>query len=511
MLIDTRELDPSEPVRGDLCIVGAGAAGITIATELIGADTEVILLESGDSEVLDPETQDLGAGANVGRTLTFLGSELSLASTHLRILGGTTMHWNGVCRPLDVEDFEQRRWIPDSGWPIERADLDPYYPGAQELLALGPFEYDWQYWTENYDIGQPLIHDDAVATVMYQLSPPARFGTLYREDLVNAANVRLLIWANATNLNIEPESDRLASVTVATLEGDEVTVEAKVFVLAAGGIEVPRLLLASNDVRRAGLGNQHDLVGRYFMEHPHVPIGLASLGRSWRELSLYSPLRYLEIDDPAQPQVPGRAYGGFAATAAERASRELLGAAVTLPENPVHPPAWTGGLDQTSVGELYEAETGRRPQVDAQLMVRAEQAPNPESRVTLSEERDALGLPRAQLDWRLSDQDIESVQRTLVVLAERFGVHQVGRVQVEQNALPPADWPIEVGNHHMGTTRMAADPRRGVVDANCRVHDVANLYVASSSVFTTSGYANPTLTIVALALRLAEHLRTQIL
>ncbi|KAA0233710.1 MAG: Fructose dehydrogenase large subunit [Acidimicrobiales bacterium] len=509
MLLDAHDLATGDELRTDVCIIGAGAAGIAIAMDLAGSGHDVVVLESGGLDGLDPQTQDLYAGENVGHPMVMAEADMHLDTVRIRAFGGSTNHWSGLCRPLDPEDFEQRPWIPNSGWPIAFGDVEPYYPAAQGLLGLGPYDYDWRYWSDNYGLGEPLVDDDVVETVTYQMSEPIRMSQAYRDDLVDADNVRLVIWANVTNLDIAPESDLLDSVSVSTLDGTTFTVVATAYVLATGGIEVPRMLLASNDVRRAGLGNQHDLVGRYFMEHPHVMRGLVVLEG---EVSAYLYYGHREISEQGiGPPLPpmATAHGAFAVTPEGRATHELLGAAFTV--RTALPDAGSGTPAAPDVTELLDVEAGAPSAGRLQLWARGEQAPDPASRVTLSAERDALGIRRAQLDWRVSDQDIDSIHRSLVLVANRFGTHRKGRVQVEQDSQPVADWPVEIGGHHMGTTRMAEEPRRGVVDANCRVHDVANLYVAGSSVFTTSGYANPTLTIVALALRLSDHLRNQVL
>ncbi|HEU4616718.1 MAG TPA: FAD-dependent oxidoreductase, partial [Gammaproteobacteria bacterium] len=266
MIIDARGVAEGTRLDADVCIIGAGAAGITLARELAGGPLDVCLLESGGLTP-DARTQALYEGKNVGWPY------YSLDALRLRFFGGTTNHWGGVCRPLDDIDFAARSWVPSSGWPFGKAELDPYYRRAHEVCQLGPYDYDV---AAIEDASRQRFHLDAarLETTMCQYSPPTRFGQVYREALERAPNVRTYLYANAVDL-VPVESGRaLSHVQAATLEGARFTVHARRFVLATGAIENARLLLASNGNRAGGLGNDHDLVGRFFMEHLSFPAGL---------------------------------------------------------------------------------------------------------------------------------------------------------------------------------------------------------------------------------------------
>lgn len=495
MFIDAREIDDGTELDCDICIVGAGAAGITLARELDGGSLDVCVLESGGLQ-FDDETQDLADGESVGGRykVSGVGPDEVVAFSRLRYFGGTTNHWEGWSRPLDEVDFEERPGVPGSGWPIDRADLAPYYERAQEICQLGPPDYAAGTWAERARV-PALPGTDEVGTEVYQLSPPTRFGTAYRRALRSSRNVRVVLHANAVGLAASGRGTRVERVRVATLTGRRFEVRARRFVLAAGGIENARLLLVSNDARRRGLGNDKDLVGRYFADHPHGYIALVAIGRDL-DLRLYRLRRVAGTRIRAALETTER----FAE------AHGLLRFSVTF-ERPFplrRPPELSEGILELLRPALRDDE----PTLDTALYMRTEMAPNRDSRVTLGVDQDALGLPRVRVDWRLGELDRRSVDKSLEAVARALGQHGIGRV-LSVPALNPAIWDrVEGGNHHIGTTRMHDSPRSGVVDADCRVHGVSNLFVAGSSVFTTSGVANPTLTIVALALRLARSLRT---
>ena len=518
MIEDARRLPEDTLIETDLAIIGAGAAGITIARELAVTDLQICLLESGGLE-FEQDTQNLYTGENDGRWY------FPLDKCRLRYFGGSTNHWGGWCRPLTAIDFEVRDWVPYSGWPITRADLDPYYERAQTVTETGPLRYDaTAFWEEQTGAKMLPLSLGLITTTFFQYSPPTRFGTRYRKDIEQAANVRALLHATVTEIETSETGAEVTGLRVATLEGPSFRVRARRYILATGAIENPRLLLLSNRVQPAGVGNTHDLVGRFFMEHPHVP-GVAGMVTSRPEafntaytqhLSLAGSIVHaaliptdalLRRERLLQAVFTIGVMGVFnaenlagAAPAGQQRARDIFNLQRDLdpPRATDHPPA--GYNDWPPAGALG---------ANCTFGCACEQAPNPDSRVTLSDARDALGLPRARLDWRLSEADKLSLNRIVHAVAQEFGARSLGRVRPALS--DDGNWPEKTigGYHHMGTTRMADSPDLGVVDANCKVHGVANLYIAGSSVFTTGGASNPTLTIVALALRLADHMRTQ--
>ncbi|HYC27539.1 MAG TPA: FAD-dependent oxidoreductase, partial [Chitinophagaceae bacterium] len=257
MHTDARTLENNSLIEGDLCIIGAGAAGISMALQWIGKPHKVILLEGGGLEY-EPAMQDMYKGKSTGQPY------YALESTRLHYFGGTTGHWAGYCSKFDAIDFRKRDWVPNSGWPITLNDLENYYPKAHELLELDHYSYDPAYWLKQDPSLKPLEFDNTVVwNKIWQFSPPTRFGTKYRAPVINASNIHLFTHANVTAIHADGAS--IKEVTVKNLAGKQHTVRAKHFVLACCAIQNARLLLASN------LGNQHHQVGRYFMEHLEIP------------------------------------------------------------------------------------------------------------------------------------------------------------------------------------------------------------------------------------------------
>jgi choline dehydrogenase-like flavoprotein len=497
MLIDLRQLAGDERFEADVCVVGAGAAGISLARELAARGRSVLLVESGGFEY-EQSTQALYGGDETG-TLLEEGAQY-LASTRLRYFGGTTNHWNGWCRPLDDEDLDSRPWVAEVDWPLSRDDLMPFYHRACPVVQISPFDYE----DESAGMAPKLFDgdDEVFATTYFHLSPPTRFSALYRAELETSERIRVLLHANLRRLDVDPASGHVRGAEAARLDGTLFPLTARHYVLAAGAIENARLLLAASDAHPEGLGNDRDLVGRHFMDHPFLQIGYAVLpywrnlmGRNYERSYVRSRGNSIHGALRVHPEVQRR--------------EELLNAVVVF--QPL-----TGAQNRPLAADIasfvknqhvLRGEKEPRPGSTyfGWVLVHGEQSPNPDSRVTLADDRDALGMRRSRLDWRLRDRDRRSLLRTADLLAHRLGAHNHGRMRIlasSEDLWSRARWSF----HHMGTTRMHPDPARGVVDADCRLHGVDNLFVAGSSVFPTVGVSNPTLTIVALALRLADHL-----
>jgi choline dehydrogenase-like flavoprotein len=398
-------------------------------------------------------------------------------------------------------DFEKRDYVPNSGWPITYADLVPYYERACRTVQIGAF--DWDAAARATAAKVPLLPAGAgLEHRYYQISPPTNFGSAYREPLEAAGDLQVILRGNVTNVRLESGRDRVQSFDCQTLEGGAFSVEASRYVLALGGIENPRLLLASNAQQREGVANGHDIVGRYFMEHPHYYRSVGMVYPSTTNVAFFRLIR----TDLKRP-------GGDAL--------QLLGAMGLVPEVTRREKllSFTAQVhreetDATDMGALAPAVTqavvarGRSEFVAGRLTIRTEQSPLPESRLTLIEERDPLGMPRVALDWRIAPEDDAKVRQAVVILARELAAAGLARLWIPSDETRSRFvWNVSPGGHHMGTTRMGTDPATSVVDADCRTHQVRNLYIAGSSVFTTGGDSNPTLTIVALAHRLADTLR----
>lgn len=508
MIIDGRKIANATKIATDLCIVGAGPAGITLAREFTDQRFSVVILEAGGFD-LSRQTQALYKGQVVGYPYP------PLDVCRHRALGGTTSIWGGWCKPLGAIDFLERDWVPWSGWPLSRQDLEADYNRAREVCRA-PGGYD-------DFVPCPLaVADDAFDSTVLTIAP-TRFGPVYRYELERASNISLIMHANALEVRLNSYNSAAQSIRVASGSHNEYSVAARCFVLAAGGVENTRLLLASRGSRSIGVGNEHDMVGRFFSDHLHVygdrlEIATSLLTRFFR------PRRY------GNAAVRGCVVLSEAAQRRER----LLGFAATghNPRDPHDVVAPSTGHDgYASLSFIcHTLARGRVPDLLAShlrnvvvnfndacslafykvckpkwrsivLGCRAEQTPNPSSRVLLDEDKDAFGMHRAKLDWRLVPEDFDSLDRAYGLLRNQA---MIPGVIVRRHAVERS---VTGASHHIGTTRMHRNPKFGVVDSDCRVHSVPNLFIAGSSVFPTTGWAPPTLTIVALALRLARVLK----
>ncbi len=533
-LLDARELGQTAELAGNICIVGAGAAGITLATELAGDSRDVILLESGGLRP-DEETQALYELESVGYPIRpdFM--------SRARYFGGSCNLWAGRSMKLSPADTAGRAWVEGSAWPITHNEIEARYPRAAEILGLPELRmFEPSMFRERLGEAERALYgaDDLAPTVSLWAPRPRRFGKAYRKRLSRADQVRAVLHANATRIELHPDGRSVTALEAATLDGRRFRVRANAFVLACGGIENARLLLASNDLQANGVGNAHDIVGRYFMDHPRAIHGRVRLG-SGRALSWLG----------GRPLAGGRAQLGIGLDEETRRREGLLNHYVTL--EALHS-AYTAHAYESFIqtmkvmlrrghaGSRRDLGRARRTPIPGLIYlltpkellphrlyrwwVRArdalrrdrgptertvvyfcEQPPNPESRVRLRRERDALGVPLLTLDWRLGGEVTRSLLRLQEILGDRFRESGVGELSPGEGDPVYTD-----ASHHMGTTRMSRDPKTGVVNPDCRVHAIANLYVAGSSVFPSAGHANPTLTIVALTLRLADHLKNRI-
>jgi choline dehydrogenase-like flavoprotein len=519
----------------DICIVGAGAAGISLALQFAEGTSEVCLVESGGL-IPDEDTQALYDLHSTGYSLR------SNYMSRARYFGGSCNLWAGRSMMLADIDFQQREWVPHSGWPIDRGQIDRYSPAAAKLLRLPPpTAIGPQYVAQRLSPAeQQLFLPDGpfVPTVSLWAKSAMRFGSTYRGVLDRARNIRVLLHGSVTAVNLHRDGGHVESVTVMTLAGQRTTIRARVFVLACGGLENARLLLASRDVQLQGIGNQHDAVGRFFMDHPRTVFGKVKIGAAQRLALLRG-----------RPVASGKFQLGIGLSPQVQQQHGLLNHYLTLEEETssyteAHYQAFVQtmkvALRRGHAGSRFEFSQSRlsdipnmiyllspkelmphlvyrwyfaaRQMVPRKAVARTyvvvyfcEQPPDPDSRVTLSDDTDRLGMPKLRLHWRIGDEVLDSVRRMQGLLAHELERRGIGQLQPSEESMTFTD-----ASHHMGTTRMSAQPESGVVDTQCRVHGVDNLYLAGSSVFPCAGYANPTLTIVALALRLADHLRERL-
>lgn len=520
-------------MASDICIIGAGPAGITLALELKNTFDRIILLESG-GETPDARTQRLYAGDNIGVNYA------SLERVRSRFLGGSSNCWAGWCRPLDSIDFEKRDWMPNSGWPFDREVLKPFYVRAHKYLGLGPFDYTEATWQSElqkqrlrtFNLDGAQFHNQLV-----QFSPPIRFGTAYRKELDESSTIQVLTWSNASELETTVEPVRVIGVKARTFEGNVFRVQARHYVLAAGGIDNARLLLYSHEVCGNNIGSSHDVVGRYFMDHPKIRSSTFIIRDQAAHRRLY---------DSTVAGTRHRSGKNPNAIAAHVAPTSALQRKVGLPNSRTYLVGryafeqsvsfqavmatrmrslekrrygetdiakWSysaiakGVMKQPLgvVGVLDKTINGSRGSRRFTLETVIEPIPNRDSRVSLMRECDEVGVNKVSLDWRITSQDRTNISKTVELLRSQFVKQDIG-TPVDDHG---GQWeePFVGCWHHMGTTRMSESPSTGVVDRNLQVHGVHNLFCLGSSVFPTAGSDCPTITLVALAIRMSDMLK----
>jgi choline dehydrogenase-like flavoprotein len=538
--------DPFSALDVDLCIIGAGPAGITIAREFLNTPVTVCLLESGGLNA-ELDSQRLCEGSSIG------DASFNAANCRMRAFGGSTNVWGGGCIPLSAFDLKARQWVPHSGWPLGYEQLQPFYTRARSLLKIDGHDFGEGSFLTPPARTPPPFDESKLINRNFVLSP-VYFAETYGDDLKRASNIQVFLHVNALELESCADARSIRQVQVSSLQGQRGAVRAKQYVLACGGIENARLLLLSNSVATAGLGNEHDLVGRYFMDHPSGILGTLKTGIPERVTRAYDrsggkriapAYPELCLSEPAQREyqllsgrvrpvaVEGPVPRGLAALrglrkALRKPSRDdsmalegkihtaMPGVADVSASKPTARAmgslALQLGAGLGDVAGAMRRKKAGKPAVETErvdLVGFFEQAPNPDSRVTLGQETDALGQRKVRIDWRLTSLDWHTY-RTAAVM---FGA-ELARACNGQFELQP--WLADGGGespqiqgtaHHIGTTRMAEHPNHGVVDLNSRVHGTSNLYVAGSSVFPTGGWAFPTFTLVSMSLRLADHLR----
>jgi choline dehydrogenase-like flavoprotein len=498
MIRDILDHPEGAAIDAEVVVVGSGIAGAEVATTLARRGRDVVILESGRT-AFEPAIQALNAIEFLGKPhrpsdpeasyQKYLPAELRGVS-RLRQLGGTSNVWTGKWKPFEPTDFEPRPWIPNTGWPLRRDDLEPFYRATAADYGLGDFAAEarrpevqaLRAAVEKAGLKMGSFYWEAVPT-----RTPARFAA----DLAGDA-LRVVTGATVTGLELDPAGRRVAEVVARSLEGRTIRARAGAVVLATGALEGPRILLASNRQRPAGIGNEHDLVGRFYTDHPKHHSGELIPGPLVRAFAR-------ELQYGPKP----RFCVSFALADEVQRERRLLEHSVYLK------PLYAG-----RAGRLGALLKGRRPARDGRghatrykVLVVSEQVPTRDSRVTLGPERDALGVPKLQLDWRLTDQDAASLREVVDQLTRRFAAAGLGRFDFG-DAPPSLDIMTDAA-HQMGATRMGANPREGVVDVDCKVFGVDNLYIVSSSVFPCGPTYSPTFTILALARRLAERLASQ--
>jgi choline dehydrogenase-like flavoprotein len=522
------ELPASAELETDVCVIGSGAAGLTIARELAHTSQRVLVVEAGSQGHDETAERDAFHVESVGEPLR------SPLPDRVRRFGGSTKAWFGRIAEPDCIEFQHRPWVSEHGWPISLPELQPWLARAAEVLEV-PHAHRLAPSTW---VGHPTAHllqqhRDAEMRV-FLWAEGKDMAVKAAPVLAAATNVRVLLGAQVSELVPGPSSTRIESAVVANAAGRKHSIRAKFFVLASGGIENPRILLASSSAWPAGVGNHNDQVGRYYMDHPRdessARIDLRELSDAQMcQLTLMGERAAADVGPAQLRLVFGREmqsrcqllnhslHGHFGFPGDDspglqrlREIRSRLKAGRLAPRGVLNE---AGPLlrDAKAIARVSFAKLRRDRRPDRFVVVdQMEQRPDPLSRVTLSaNSRDRLGVPHARLDWRIGEETFES-QRAMHGLFQTV-LDEAGLPGFSSDLLNDRDYrpPLLDMKHPMGTTRMARSAKDGVVDTDAKVHGVDNLYVAGSSVFPIAGHANPTLLIVALALRLAAHLKSE--
>lgn len=529
-LLDMREVPAGTVLETDLAIVGTGPAGLILANEFIGSRTRIILLESGGLEETDHVAQrELFESIGEPRIM-------DPRKVRNRVLGGSSHTWAGKCRTFDDIDYEKRPWVPHSGWPIASHVMRDYEARAASLMHLGPNIYDSRLWRMLGQSGPRDFSPGILESCFWQYSRDPhrpldflRFGPHFTRQ--EAANIRVFYNATVTQVELEEGGHQLASLQVTAAPGIRLKIVPRVAVLAGGGIENARLLLASNKLCPKGVGNENGLVGRFLMDHPRTSIGHypAGTAQAIRErFGLFSLKHQGKIHFYTH---------GFALSPIPQRQKRLLNCAAYLSEHRAEDDPWDAlkrlaqrQLDQplkdmgTALSHpglllkgLYSrAVLGRN--VDHKLDRLAidclvEQVPDPDSRITLASRKDEFGMPLPRIDWKISDLE----RRTVAELAMAFSKEMMrAGIQPPEEPQWLADGaldaiPFSDMAHPIGTTRMADSPKAGVVDPDCRVHGLEGLFIAGTSVFPSASHVNPTLMVAAMSVRLADRLKSRFL
>lgn len=516
-------LQDGGPIQADLCIVGAGAAGLALAAQFLNTSSRVIVLESG-LDGPDSVGDDLNSLECIG--LRHDGGR----EGRVRSFGGTTVAWGGQLLPLRASELAERPWVPHSGWPLGLEELQPYYRRVEAMLAIEGPPYDEKVWARLAMIPPALdSREYAIRFSQWAALGHRNFALRWRRDIARSRNLRVLLDATAVAVRCTPEGDRCEGIEIRSRSGRTAVVRARMFVVACGGIETARLLLASPGREGNGVANGNGLVGRFFQDHISYFAGEVypterRVVQHWFDPRYVGATLYSLKMEPTGAVMQRESWlnvmGHIAFQVPEalgwlelrRILRSVQAGRLELPSLAESLAMARGSVELTRLALARWLTKRRRAPGAARvlLMVDVEQAPNPESRVSLDTRTDALGMHRVRLDWRMTDLE----RRTLIGFARKLAgdLERLGLGKIRLGPDPDFHSRDRLGSardifHHMGTTRMSAIARSGVVRPDLRCHDVANLYINGPSVFPASGIANPTFTALALSLRLADHLK----
>ena len=453
VFIDCSTLTGTQEITADLCIVGAGAAGITLAKDLINSGLSVCLLEAG-GYTPDESDQTLSNAVNTGSSYRGL-------NLRARAFGGNTHYWAGMCAPLAPDDFESRSWIDDTGWPIQRETLDPYYKKAQRTCEVGAFEYDAQTISDRRGVPTLPLDEEQVETIVYQNSPPTRFGTTYRTDFLDQHEITVYLHAALTEVELNDAKTSVTSITARSTNA-RLNIVATRFCFAMGGIENARHLMILAQQEGLSLDGESDRLGQ-FLEHPHYGPGAYALLRGWDNHRMYRMTSIDTYDDDFPNGKRAKVFGGLSLTAEARARAQLPAHACTLVEVQIDDEIRFADADTAptlaSIKPLLAQGEGEFKLY--KLNMRCEQRRVPACRLRMSDEIDELGLPIAELNWVVSDEDHEAYHQTLIQIGAALGKSGLGRLYtpMSHGRVYSPD-PPEGGWHHSLQTQRGPPHRR---------------------------------------------------
>ena len=524
MLVDIKEINDSQTFQADVCILGGGVAGIVLANELSSNNRSIIVLDSG-SESYEQQTQDLYKAESKPDIFP------SPSVSRLRFLGGSSNHWENSVERFDPIDFKKREWIPHSGWPINYEQVEKYYPSAEQYCGVGKEGFDLKHWEDKLNFKDVFSDSEILDTAISKsASPPTRFFQKYGKKLINESSIKVLKNANVTDIDFDNEKQSISSVTFRSFNKPECKVKAKIFIMCFGGIENARMLLTFNEKYNNNLGNQFDNVGRYFMEHPTI-----------RAAHFY-PLRN-KLDKIYSGILDGSHYihGRFKlkeSTLYKHRTNNLRlyfreKSRLDLSHGISSSHIITDSLKKKEIPDDFGthlvnvikdidliSDTFLRKKFDTsiiddadefsgyQIVSMIEQTPDANNRITLGNTRDALNIKKLKIDFRITKTDKENAWRSLELLSKDPTLQSFGRIRLLKKR-ESRIWTSQLGfgHHHMGTTRMSHTIKNGVVDPSSKIFGTKNFYIAGCSVFPTGGHVPPTLTIIAMAIKLADELK----
>ena len=518
----------------DICIVGTGPVGMALAMELERLGKTVLVLESGSEERAEGQHAEI----------VDLDRHAPMEIAVVRALGGTSWTWGGRCVAYDDVDWLDRDFVPDAHWPVTHDEIRPWYKPAAEYLTCGNDHFDIPY-------KRPLT-DGLTLNFVERWARDSRVILAHREHLLASEKIKISLNTTVTTLLLSDDGQRVEGVGVTTPEGRAI-VRAKRFVLAMGGVETTRMLLATQREWPKLFGGVDGPLGRYYMGHISGKIasivfdrpadiadldfqldGSGSFYRRRLMLTTEAQLEHKVLNTAFWPDNPpfydpGHGSGVLSsvwiALSIPPMGRKLVSEGIRLAHIGPRPFPVFAHLKNAILGaprgaaDLYKILRDRfikKPKKPGFLVqnsggkyalhYHAEQIPHPDSRITLGSETDAFGVPRAVIDLRFQEQDVDSVLKSHEVLDVALRANKLGRLEYWAGAEKRREkvWAHAAdGYHQVGTTRMGDDPTTSVVDSDLKVHGISNLYVASSSVFPTTGQANSTFLAVAFAVRLA--------